>query len=149
MVLALTAVGLALLLVTVLSLSLSARAEPVADDPTVEKQVSTDQAAPGEILTYTIYILHEGTEASLWMTDTLPPEVTYVSGSLQQLGPGTASYSNGAITWSDPDFGFGNWVYITFTVEISPDLGSTTVVNTAEVTGTGTLVTASASTGIR
>jgi uncharacterized repeat protein (TIGR01451 family) len=148
MALVLTAVGLALLLVTVLSLSLSARAEPVADDPTVEKWVSTDQAAPGEVLTYTVYIFHEGAEASLWMTDTLPPEVTYVGGSLQVLGPGSASYSNGAITWSDPDFGFGNWVYITFTVEISPDLGSATVVNTAEVTGTGTLVSASASTGV-
>ncbi len=149
MALVLMAAGLALFLVIVLSLSLPARAEPMADDPTVEKQVSTNQAAPGEVLTYTIHIVHDEAETvHLWMTDTLSSEVTYVNGSLEVLGLGSAGYSDGVVTWTHPSFGFGSWVYITFSVEISPDLGSTTVVNTAEVTGTGTLVTASASTGV-
>lgn len=148
MVLVSVAVGLALLLVTALTLSLSARAEPANGDPVVNKWVNVDQASPGDLLTYTIHIIHNGEYATLWMTDTLPPELTYVDDSLHKnaAGPGSVGYANGVISWTSDSFGYGKQVYITFTAEISPDLVATTVVNTAEVTGTGTLVPASAST---
>jgi uncharacterized repeat protein (TIGR01451 family) len=148
MALVLTAVGLALLLVTVLSLSLSARAEPTADLD-VSKKVNTDRAAPGETLTYTIHITKNTyTPAALWMTDTLPPEVDYVTDSLQLLGSGSAAVTNDVLTWTVDGFGHSD-VIIIYSVEISSAITSATITNTAEVTGTGDLVTSNmVSTGV-
>jgi uncharacterized repeat protein (TIGR01451 family) len=147
--LALAAVGLALLFVTVLSLSLSARAEPVLADPIVEKQVSTTQAGPGDVLTYTIYVENTTPDTiDAWMTDTLPTEVDYVPGSLQWLGAGDAGYADGVITWTSDAFIWGGKALITFTAQISPDLGSVIVANTAEFTGSGKLITSTVSTGV-
>jgi uncharacterized repeat protein (TIGR01451 family) len=148
MALVLMATGLALSLVTVLSLSLSARAEPVAD-PIVDKQVSTTQAGPGDVLTYTIYVENTGFDPiNAWMTDTLPPEVDYVSGSLEWIGAGTPSYADGVVAWTCVPCVGGAKALITFTAQISPDLGSVIVVNTAEFTGSGKLITSTASTGV-
>ncbi len=146
--LVLTAVGLALLLVTVLSLSLSVRAEPM-DDLDVVKKVNTDQAAPGETLTYTIHITKNTYfPVALWMTDTLPPEVDYVTDSLQLLGTGSATVTNDVLTWTVGEFGNGA-VIIIYNVEISSAITSATITNTAEVTGTGDLVTSNmVSTGV-
>ncbi|MBN1815163.1 MAG: DUF11 domain-containing protein [Anaerolineae bacterium] len=147
MALVLMAVGLALSLVTVLSLSLSARAEPTAD-PQLDKQVNTDQAGPGDILTYTIYVENTTPDTiDAWITDTLPTEVDYVGG-LQWLGAGDASYADGVITWTCDSFPWGTKALITFTVQISPNLDSATVVNTAEFTGSGRLITSTVSTGV-
>lgn len=149
MVLVLAAVGLALLLVTVLSLSLSVRAEPVLADPIVDKQVSTTQAGPGDVLTYTIYVENAAPDTiNAWVTDTLPTEIDYVPGSLQWLGAGDAGYADGVITWTSDAFIWGGKVLITFTAQISPDLGSAIVVNTAEFTGSGKLITSTVSTGV-
>jgi uncharacterized repeat protein (TIGR01451 family) len=149
MALMLMAAGLALLLVTVLSLSLSARAEPVLADPIVDKQVSAIQAGPGDVLTYTIYV--ENTEfisINAWVTDTLPPEVDYVSGSLEWIGAGTSGYADGVVTWICAPCMAGAKALITFTAQISPELGSVIVVNTAEFTGSGKLITSTVSTGV-
>ena len=115
----------------------------------VQKEVSTDVAAPGETLHYTITI-HEtaGPAVSLWMTDTLPEEVTYVSGSLDLLGPGSYGIANGVITWTADTLGFGATAYIYFSAEISSALSCATVVNTAQLTGTGTLIERSATTAV-
>jgi uncharacterized repeat protein (TIGR01451 family) len=150
MALVLTAAGLALLLVTVLSLSLSARAEPVDADLEVNKQVNTDQAAPDDVLTYTIHITNNTfTAAALWMTDTLPPEVDYVAGSLQVFGAGSADVTDDVLTWSVGSFGYHEEVIIIFSAQISSAITSATITNTAEVTGTGSLVTSNmVSTGV-
>jgi uncharacterized repeat protein (TIGR01451 family) len=135
--LVLTAIALALLLVTALSLSLSARAEPVAD-VIVEKMVNTAQAAPGDTLTYTIHARREGLGEPVlgaWLTDTLAEELYSVSGLTATYG--SFGVESGVITWT------GNLgeVLITFTVQISSEISSATITNTAEVTGTGELLT--------
>ena len=148
MALVLMAIGLALLLVTVLSLSLSARAEPAAELE-VSKKVNTDQAAPGDTLTYTIHITNTTYDAvALWMTDTLPLEVDYVANSLQLLGSGSADVTNDVLTWTVAEFGHSD-VVIIYNVEISSAITSATITNTAEVTGTGSMVTSNmVSTGV-
>ena len=148
MALVLTAIGLALLFVTVLSLSFSARAEPMQGDLEVNKQVNTDKAGPGDTLTYTIHITKNTfTPAALWMTDTLPPEVDH-AGGLQLLGSGSVGVTNDVLTWTVSDFGYAE-VIIIYNVEISSAITSAVITNTAEVTGTGELVTSNiVSTGV-
>ncbi len=145
-VLTVVASVLALMLLAVLSLTLQARAEPTAD-PTVDKQVNISQAAPGETLTYTIFVENTTLDTiDAQITDTLPPEVDYMSDSLVSIGAGAAGYADGVITWTCDSFAWGTKALITFTVQISPDLGSATVVNTAEFTGSGKLITSTVST---
>ena len=137
----------ALLLVVGLSLLFSrfqALAQPAGEIAalTVDKRANTDVAAPGDTLTYTIRI--EDMSASyptLWMTDTLADEVTYVPGSLEHLElPGrSVGYADGVITWTASSFGYGFDV-ITFSVVISPETTATQIDNTAQVTGTGALI---------
>lgn len=142
----------ALLLTAVLALllfRLRALAQPTAEVTAlqVKKSVSTSIAAPGDTLEYTIWIQESGTEHSfLWMTDTIPSEVTYVPGSLEQFGLGTVGYANDVITWTASNFGYGNFAVITFSVEIPYTSTVTEIENTAYVTGTGELMTASART---
>jgi uncharacterized repeat protein (TIGR01451 family) len=125
-------------------------AQPAAETAalTVDKQTNTQFAAPGDRLTYTIRI--ENTSApypTVWMTDTLPDDVTYVPGSLQHLElPGrSVNHANGVITWTASNFGYG-FDIITFSVEISSETTAAQIVNTAQVTGTGALVTDSENT---
>jgi len=115
---------------------------------TVEKTVNVDWAMPGDTLTYTIRIQETGPNVTLWMTDTLPEEVTYVANSLQQQQPilGSAGYANGVITWTASNFGVGNFAVITFSAKISSETTATAIENTAQVTGTGVLITDSAKT---
>jgi uncharacterized repeat protein (TIGR01451 family) len=130
---------------------LQALAQPTAEITAlqVEKSVSASTAAPGDILEYTIRIQESGTEHSfLWMTDTIPSEVIYVPGSLEQFGLGTIGYANNVITWTASNFGFGNYAIITFSVQIPYTSTVTEVENTAYITGTGELMTASAKTAL-
>jgi len=150
---ALLAGASALLLVVGLSLLLSRSpvlAQPAADVValTVEKTVNTDFAAPGDTLTYTIRIQETESPVTLWMTDTLPTEVTYVDGSLDVFGPGSANYADGVVTWSAASLSFGQTALITFSVEISSEITQAEVQNTAQVSGTGQLVEDSATTRV-
>jgi uncharacterized repeat protein (TIGR01451 family) len=152
---ALLAATSALLLVVGLWLMFShfqVLAQPTAETAalTVDKQANAQYAVPGDRLTYTIRI--EDMSAfypTLWMTDTLPDDVTYVPGSLQHLElPGrSVGYANGVITWTASNFGYG-FDIITFSVEISSETTAAQIVNTAQVTGTGDLTTASETTNI-
>lgn len=142
-----------MLVVMGLSLLLSrfhALAQPAVEIAalTVEKTANTDVAEPGDTLIYTIRIQETGPEVTLWMTDTLPQEVTYVDGSLQLFGPGSAGSAGGVITWTASNFGFGNFAVVTFSVQIPSETTATQVENTAQVTGTGQLVMDSANTTI-
>jgi uncharacterized repeat protein (TIGR01451 family) len=150
---ALLAGASALLLVVGLSLLLSrlpVLAQPAADVValTVEKTVNTDVAAPGDTLTYTIRIQETESPVTLWMTDTLPAEVTYVDNSLDVFGPGNASYADGVVTWSAASLSFGQTALITFSAEISSEITYAEVQNTAQVAGTGQLVEDSATTTV-
>jgi len=144
---------LAVLVVVGLSLLLSrfhALAQPAVEVAalTVEKTANTDVAEPGDTLIYTIRIQETGPQVTLWMTDTLPQAVTYVGGSLQLFGPGSAGFAGGVITWTSSSFGFGTSAIITFSAQISPETTVTQIENTAQVTGTGQLVMDSANTTI-
>jgi len=144
---------LALLLVVGVSLlfsRLQAMAQPSAEVTalTIEKQANTQYAAPGDRLTYTIRIQHDEPPVTLWMTDTLPEELTYVDPSWQLYGPGTVNASDGMITWNASTLGYGASAVITFSAEVSSETTVAQIVNTAELTGTGELLTASATTNI-
>jgi uncharacterized repeat protein (TIGR01451 family) len=137
----------ALLLTVVLLLLLShlqALAQPTAGF-VVEKMVNTSQAGPGETLTYTIRIEQvPGPPVNgIQLTDTLVDEVTYVPGTLT-ADYGAFGFESGVVTWT----GNLGMVSITFSVQISPEIGLATIVNTAVVTGEGDLVTDSISTQV-
>ena len=123
-----------------------ALAQPAADvaaaNLEVQKEVSAAQARPGDTLAYTITIQNTGdTEASAWLTDTLPAgELTYTGGLTATTGAwGEAS---GTITWTG-SLTSSEAAIVTFAAQIASPAGGQPrfdVVNTAEVTGTGTLV---------
>lgn len=123
---------------------------------TADKSVYPTTARPGQYLTYTVRIANIGNDAvaTAYMTDALPPEVSLVAGSLS-ANMGTVGEAGGVITWSSSLGPSGTLMppyaeaIITFTVEIASDLGENeTLTNTAEITGAGELVSASASTAL-
>jgi uncharacterized repeat protein (TIGR01451 family) len=117
-------------------------AQPAAEvtELLTQKTVDRTVAAPGDILTYTIKIQETGPPVDIWMTDTLPSELNYVTGSLQMYGPGTADVTDQTITWSASGLSYSQTVFITFSAQISPGLTSAEIVNTAQLTGTGALI---------
>lgn len=118
----------------------------------VSKSVYPDMARPGEFLTYTVHIVNtgDGVAETIWMTDDLPSEVIYQTGAASR---GSFGEANNVITWNVSQGTSGTLVLpsqgqaaITFTVQISPDLNKNTeFINTAEVTGAGTLTQAQVS----
>jgi uncharacterized repeat protein (TIGR01451 family) len=152
---ALLAGSSALLLAVILLLLLfrsDAVAQPAADatDLIFDKRVSAAAAAPGDTLTYVIEIQETGSAVTLWMTDTLPDEVTYVPDSLDYLGPPDASYgyADGVVTWNIPSLSFNQTALITFTVEISSEITYAEVENTAQVDNGAQLFEDSATTTV-
>jgi uncharacterized repeat protein (TIGR01451 family) len=139
---------LALVLAGGLSLLLSrfqVQAQPVTEVTawTREKTVNATVAAPGDTLTYTIRIQNTGSDVDVWMTDTLPVELTWrPTDTLEAVGAGAENITvtNNTITWNEQGFGNFNMVIITFSAQISPDLTFAEIVNTAQITGTGGLV---------
>ena len=62
----------------------------------VTKSVDKEFASPGDILKYTIYFNNIGSQAAetVWINDSLPPEVTYLSdSSATELGVKTGDYN--------------------------------------------------------
>lgn len=145
---ALLAGASALLLVACLSLLLShfrVLAQPEAGNLVASKSVYPSTARPGERLTYTVYITNTGDEpvSAAWMTDSLPLEVNYFGGPTATMG--TSGRAGNVITWTGlltPN----DVVAIDFTVQIADATGGDarfSFVNTAEITGAGSLVTSS------
>jgi uncharacterized repeat protein (TIGR01451 family) len=88
--------------------------------------VSKTVAGPGETLLYTILLNNPSLILpTVMLTDTLPVELTY-SGGLSAT-TGTASYSNGVITWSGA-VSSGAPVTITFNAIIDPGLSAPTAI---------------------
>lgn len=107
------------------------------------KSVYPDWVHPGECLTYTVHIVNtgDGPVETAWMTDALPSEVGYASG----LDATTGSYgvASDVITWTG-SLAPSEAATITFAVATLTSLeNNTCFTNTAEITGAGSLVTAS------
>jgi len=134
------------------SFTRSASFERLAGQLEATKSVFPTQARPGELLTYTVRLANtgDGTLGPLWMTDELPSEVSYVSNSLTATA-GVARETGGVITWTNA-LGPGSTVLmpsesvtVSFAVQISEGVTENTEIsNTAQITGTGSLVLASA-----
>ena len=119
---------LAILVVAVIGLSLSASAQGVPE-LSVSKTASKIHVHPNELVTYTISLENAGTvSASAMLTDTVPFGVTYVPGS----ATGGATYSDGKVTWSGT-VNPSETKVITFQVIVAePEtLGPLPIVNTA------------------
>jgi len=89
------------------------RIEVLTPDLSTSKKEVADadgdgEASAGEILTYTITIQNTGTDnAALWLTDTLPSGVTYVTGTLNYNGfpdSATITITNGVLVAKTADF---------------------------------------------
>lgn len=125
-------------------------AQPVDDvtqgELSVDKQVSVGQAAPGDTVVYTITVNNDtNSSVSAWMTDSLPAELTLVSGPSAYLGD--MGFVNGIVTWSHTLVAH-QWAQITFSAQISTEKTYVEIVNTAQVTGTGELLEDSAGTTV-
>jgi len=127
--------------------------ELVADSATTEvgpgnlvasKSVYPSSASIGEQLGYTIRITNtgHGSVGAAQMSDALPPEVDYF-GNLNAT-KGSWGEAGDVVTWSG-SLAHAEWVVVTFDAQIASGLSDNPYfVNTAEVTGAGSLVTASA-----
>jgi uncharacterized repeat protein (TIGR01451 family) len=118
---------------------------------TSEKTVDDATAYPGQTLLYTILISNSGNQpaTAVELTDTLPAELDYVPGSLSVAGSvGNYGVANGVITWT----GVVNnnaQIEISFSAQLTATLvGGTVVTNTAQITGSGTLIEVSAATTV-
>jgi uncharacterized repeat protein (TIGR01451 family) len=119
------------------------------------KSVSSDQAEPGDVVTYTIRIenadgSHPYLVPNARLTDTLPDGVSYVPGSLSVLDPG-AQYGvdNGVITWSNT-LQYLSFDELRFSALISTGVPlDSWVTNSAEIVASLQSFTRSASTYIR
>jgi uncharacterized repeat protein (TIGR01451 family) len=122
------------------------------------KSVIPYHGRSGEHLTYTVRITNigDGAAVAVWMTDALPPEVSYVNDSLTAT-MGRFGEASGVITWhvtTDPSgssllFPPLEQAAVTFTVKVAPDTRERySFTNTAEVTDAGTPVSASVETTV-
>jgi uncharacterized repeat protein (TIGR01451 family) len=137
----------AVALALVLGLSLffsrfSALAQPAPEVTAlmVEKTVNTNVAAPGDVLTYVITIQDVGApDGTVWLTDTLPAELVYVTDSLNCSFYGSSYGVQGdVITWTATMYGNDQTAIIAFSARISITELYTRVQNTAQIaTSTG------------
>jgi len=102
------------------------------------KQVDRESAKKGDTLTYDIWLTNDGEwdTGSLVLTDVIPDNTAYVSGSLSWSG-GSAEYNSGedAVTWSGI-VPADSQVHISFQVRITSDEGAPfDIWNIAEVEG--------------
>ncbi len=103
-------------------------------DLSLVKVVDHAEAAPGDLLTYTIEIENHGTHASLRgarVTDTLPAHTTFVSAT------GGCTAAAGVITCPLAPVAIGATVTITVVVRVDADVPAGDLVNVADVTAPG------------
>ena len=102
-------------------------------DLSLVKVVDHAQAAPGDLLTYTIEIQNHGTHASAAgeVTDTLPAHTTFVSAT------GGCTEAAGIITCPLAPLAVGPTVSITVTVRVDDDAPAGDLLNMADVTAPG------------
>jgi uncharacterized repeat protein (TIGR01451 family) len=102
-------------------------------DLSLVKVVDHAQAAPGDLLTYTIRIENHGTRSSALgsMTDRLPPHTTFVSASAG------CTAAAAVITCPVAPLAVGAMVSYTVTVRVDTDAPAGDLVNVADVTAPG------------
>jgi uncharacterized repeat protein (TIGR01451 family) len=102
-------------------------------DLSLLKVVDHAEAAPGDLLTYTIQIQNHGTHASAAgsVTDALPAHTTFVSASAGCAAAG------GVITCALGPVALGTTVTITVTVRVDDDVPAGDLLNIADVTAPG------------
>jgi uncharacterized repeat protein (TIGR01451 family) len=102
-------------------------------DLSLVKVVDHAQAAPGDLLTYTILIENHGTHANApgTMTDALPSHTTFVSAS------GGCAAAAGVVTCPVAPLAVGSSVSYTVTVRVDDDVPAGDLVNIADVTAPG------------
>lgn len=104
--------------------TLSATALVIEPPPTdlslSTKTVTPTVPLPGDPVSYTIVLLNTGAEtATVYLTDTLPISVTYISGTLMATaGAAVFSDTTGTVYW-EGDIASGDAVSITFAATVS------------------------------
>lgn len=123
-----------------------------ADLSTSVKLADRDEVRPNDPLKYTIVITNSGgvSVTNAMMTDMLPADTSYVTGSLM-ITPniGMGNYNAGTVSWNG-DLEADEAVSIMFSVTLDEGTWETgdEIVNSAEITGTGTGHTASVTTTV-
>ncbi len=113
---------------------------------------STIVPAMNDTIQYTIVVSNTGdtTASNVIVTDTLDANVNYVSGSVSSIGGigGAASENSGVISWAG-SLESNSSLTVTFQVTVADSLPVGQILtNTAEITGTGTLLSPSATTEV-
>jgi len=93
---------------------------------TVSKTVSTTQAVPGDVITYTIYYNNtgDGLARFVWINDTLPAGVTYLSSSLDPSSVLGSTYG-----WVLTNVAPGTTNALTITVQVNGDATDNTLLS--------------------
>jgi uncharacterized repeat protein (TIGR01451 family) len=112
---------------------------------------STIVPSINNVIQYTIVVSNTGDTVAdnVVVTDTLGADFNYVAGSLSsEGGTGAVSENSGVISWAGSLDSSSN-LTVTFQVTVADSLPiGQILVNTAEITGTGSLLTSSASTEV-
>lgn len=106
---------------------------PEAPDLEIAKTVDRSTANAGDTLEYMVVISNDGDSAAqdVLMTDTLPSEVSFVTGSINATG-GLWGEAGGVVTWTGAIMN-QDLVTITFQADINNNVpDQTIIVNTAE-----------------
>jgi uncharacterized repeat protein (TIGR01451 family) len=102
---------------------------------TSTKAVNFAAATPGSTLTYSISVINAGVSAAtgVVVNDTIPPNTTYVAGSI--TGPGANAAGNPNLVWNVGNVAAGATVNLTYQVLVNNPVpaGTTSVTNTASI----------------
>lgn len=111
----------------------------------VSKTVDPTQVSPGELVHYTIVLDNDGTSPAtgVELTDMVPADLHSIS-NVMVVGGGNYGLNGNVITWTGA-VNNGAQVTLDFDAVLTDTaVASTLITNTAEVTGTGELLTADA-----
>ena len=113
------------------------------------KQADPGEVAPGDTVTYTVYVHNAGGGPTTGeMRDELPPQLAYEPGSLV-CGTGACSHASGVISWAGP-LGPRSMVPVRFRATVlAGGGGSGVITNTAIVTDANWGTSYLASVGVR
>ncbi|KPK95110.1 MAG: hypothetical protein AMJ88_02085 [Anaerolineae bacterium SM23_ 63] len=112
---------------------------------TIDKDTSTPAVEPGGVATYTIRIVNgtDGTITNVTVTDDLPPDFSYDSGSITEVnatrtGITDPGFGDTSLAWGTWDINASGSVTITFDVNVDAGATPGTYDNTASADSTQT-----------